>query len=427
MGNKLASTIWWLCLAFLLIPNTSYSMPNFARKYEKNCAMCHTQIPKLNKTGYEFRLAGFRLPDEIGQKEEAFNMGDFFAARLQTQYTYTKHTDVTPGNNTSNSQLEFKEFTMYPLTGSWGENYGSLVELSMSPDDVFEVENAYVRGVYGDANGWFQAKLGIMHPWEGFGASDRPLGLSRPLLQKQKATGSPFFLWNLDETAIEGGYHSVKIGTSISARISNGLIWKEDGSGTAEPAQGGALAKPSKPGQKDKSYQIVLNQIVNKESGFTLYYYRGTVPFPNLYDVAAPGVIVVQPYTKDTFNRLALYANWFAVPKKLNLLTGYGSGKDSLDDSTVTGGANVGKSSGYFAEVDYQVTENNLAVGARYDVFDPSKKVDHNSLDAVSVFTNYTPVEHLQLIGEYSQKKTEQTAGGENKDHQFAVNFIFIF
>ncbi len=420
MSDKLASMIGGLCLVCLFLPNNSYSMPNFSRKYDKNCGMCHTQIPKLNKTGYEFRLAGYRLPDEIGQKEEPFNLGEFFAARSQTQYTYSTHKfDVVAGKNGSNSQLELKEITLYPLTGSWGGNFGSLAELSMAPDDVFEVENAYVRAVYGDADGWYHGTLGVMHAWEGWGASDRPLGLSRPLFQKQTAKGSPFFLWSLDEVAIEGGYHSVKTGTSISARIGNGIVWNEAGD-AAEPAQGGALKKADAPGKQDKSYQIVLNQIVRKESGFTAYYYRGTVPFP------APNPVPAN-ITKDTFHRLAAYANWFAVPKKVNLLAGYGYGKDSLADSNVTGGADVGKSSGYFAEADYHVTENRLALGARYDGFDPSNKVTHNNQKMFGLFANYTPVEHLQFIGEYSQKKTEQTAGGENKDNQFAVNFIFIF
>lgn len=426
MKNKLASAIWGLLLVFLLIPDSSYALPNFARKYDKNCGMCHTQVPKLNQTGYEFRLAGFRLPDEIGQKEGAFNMGEFFAARLQYTYTYTDHKAVTAADNNSNSQLELKEVTLFPLTGSWGGNFASLVELSMSPDDVFEVENAYVRGVYGDAKSWYQGKIGIMHPWEGWGASDRPLGVSRPLIQKQKATGSPFFLWNLDEMAIEGGHHSVTTGTSISARIGNGIIWKEDGSGTAEPAQGGNIAKAGDaPGKKDKSFQIVVNQIVNKDSGATLYYYRGTVPFPNLYN--SGGTAASGPFTKDTFDRLALYGNWYAVPKKLNLLAGYGRGKDSLGDSSVSGGSNVGKSSGYFAEADYHVKENYLAYGARYDRFDPSDKVGHNDQNMFALFANYTPVQHLQLIGEISHKTTEQTAGGETKDNQLQLLGIFTF
>jgi hypothetical protein len=425
MKNKLASTIWGLLLVIFLIPNVSYSMPNFARKYDKNCGMCHTQIPKLNQTGYEFRLAGYRLPDEIGQKEGSFNMGDFFAARLQYTYTYSDHKAPNKANDSSNSQLELKEVTLYPLTGSWGENFGSLVELSMSPDDVFEVENAYVRGVAGDAKGWWQGKVGIMHPWEGWGASDRPLGVSRPLIQKQKANpGSPFFLWNLDEMAIEGGHHSVTTGTSIAVRIGNGIIWKEDGSGKAEPAQGGGVSKAEDaPGKKDKSFQIVVNQIIGKESGAGLYYYRGSVPYPNLYN--SDGSAATGPFTKDTFDRLALYGNAFVVPKTLNLLAGYGRGKDSLDDTSL--GTNVDKSSGYFVEADYHVKENYLAFGARYDTFDPSNKVDHNDQNMFAVFANYTPVRHLQLITELSHKKTELTAGGENKDKQLQLLGIFIF
>ena len=424
MRSKLATSFWGLVLVFMLIPNISYSMPNFARKYDKNCGMCHTQVPKLNQTGYEFRLAGFRMPDEIGQKEPAFNMGDFFTARLQYTYTYSDHKAPNKKNDSSNSQLEFKEVTLYPLTGSWGENFGSLVELSMAPDDVFEVENAYVRGVAGDAKGWWQGKVGVMHPWEGWGASDRPLGVSRPLIQKQKANpGSPFFLWNLDEMAIEGGHHSVTTGTSFAARIGNGIIWKEDGSGTAEPAQGGNIAKPNEPGKKDKSFQIFVNQIIGKESGATLYFYRGTVPFPG---PDATGTYT-PPITKDTFDRLALYGNAFVVPKTLNLLAGYGRGKDSLGDSAVAGGANVDKSSGYFVEADYHVKENYLAFGARYDTFDPSNKVSHNDQNMFAVFANYTPVRHLQLITELSHKKTELTAGGENKDNQLQLLGIFIF
>lgn len=96
------------------------------------------------------------MPDEIGEKED-FKLGDFFAARLQNTYTYKDHKDATPGNDTTTSQLEFKEITLYPLTGSFGEYFGGISELSMFHDDVFEIENAYVRGVYGDENGWFQA------------------------------------------------------------------------------------------------------------------------------------------------------------------------------------------------------------------------------------------------------------------------------
>ena len=422
MKNKLMSIIGGLCLVFLFMPNTSYSMPNFSRKYEKNCNLCHTQIPQLNKTGYEFRLAGYRMPDEIGKKEADFKMGDFFAARLQSTYTYKEHKDVNSAKDSTTSQLEFKEVTLYPLTGSFGEYFGGITELSMFSDDVFEIENAYVRGVYGDENGWFQARVGVMHPWEGWGASDRPIGISRPLFQKQKAAGSPFFLWNVDEMALEVGYYFAKTGTNVSARIGNGILWKEDGSGVAEPAQGGNLVKPTTlPGSDQKSYEVVLNQMIGKESGFTAYYYTTKIPVDtitgNPYATGAVG-----PYTLVQLERLALYANYYVLPKKLNLLVGYGSGNDTPDAVR----SDV-KSNGYFGEVDYFVTEGKLAVGGRYDIFDPSTSVDQNKLNAVSLFANWTPVKGLQLIGEYKTQETEKGAAGTNKDNTFQLLGIFIF
>jgi hypothetical protein len=429
-----------LCVTSLLLSSAGFAMPNFSRKYEKNCGLCHTQVPKLNRTGYEFRLAGFRMPDEIGEKQE-FNLADLFAARIQMQGFNKQHEDVNPAKDSSTSQLEFFEFTLYPLSGSWGTNFGSLVELSMAPGESFEVENAYVRGVWGNTErGWFTGKVGVMHPWEGFGASDRPLGNIRPLFQKQAAIGSPFYLWNIDEMAIEAGYYYPRTGTNLSARISNGVIWKPDSGGAfsdhADPAQGGDLTKSSNQiGKNHKNWQVVLNQYFNKDSGITVYYYEGEIPFP---DIAEPTNPLTGVTTTDKYSRLAIYGNFFVLPKKLNLLAGWSEGDDSLDDPNVTGvlsnsttpqlGSQVGKSDGVFGEIDYHIIDNKLAVGARYDEFDPSDKVDHNSQDAVTVFANYQALETLQLIGDYQHKTTEAGANpGDNEDNQFLARLIFIF
>ena len=433
------SAIWALCSILLFIATDSNAMPNFARKYEKNCSLCHTEVPKLNRTGFEFRLAGYRMPDEIGQKGEKFNLAEFFAARLQMQEEFKSHHDVKPGKSTSSNQLSFFEATLYPLTGSWGSYFGSLVELSMASGEGFEVENAYVRGVWGDEkDGWFSGKVGVMHPQEGFGASDRPLGNNRPLIQKQPSTGNPFYLWNVDEMAAEAGYYWPKTGTNLSARISNGVIWKGDPKSAtdhADPAQGGALTKASNgPGVNHKNWQINLNQYINKDSGFSIYYYRGEIPFGDTN--------VDQTFTTNTFSRLAGYANWYVLPKKLNLLAGGLYGRDSLDDPSLTGtilgvnggadttvkGTAVGRSGGYFLEADYHAIENKLAFGARYDFFDPSKNVAHNSQKAVSIFANYHPLDNLQLIADLVHKTTEAgTTSGDNKDNQALIRLIFIY
>lgn len=437
--KSLWSAAWAISPMLLLMATTSNAMPNFARKYETNCGMCHTQVPKLNRTGYEFRLAGYRLPDEIGKADEKFNFGDFFAARIQAQENATSSTSAKTGASTSSNQLTFYEATLYPLTGSWGRNFGSLVELSMAPGEGFEVENAYVRGVWGDAKtGWFTGKVGVMHPQEGFGASDRPLGNNRPLFQKQPANpGSPFYLWNVDEMALEAGYYWPKTGTNLSARISNGVIWKTDSSGKitdhADPAQGGSLTKnTAAPNSNTKNWQVVLNQYFNQDSGFTLYYYKGQIPWP---DTSAND----GPYTTDTYSRLAAYVNWFALPK-LNLLAGFMSGKDSLGNPNINTSAaltgttstqnstKVGNTNGYFLETDYHAVAEKLAFGARYDVFDPSKSVDRNTQKSASIFVNYHVLPNVQVIADLVHKTTEAGAtSGNNTDNQFLVRGIFIF
>lgn len=408
-----------------LLSSTAYGMPMFARKYGADCSMCHTQVPKLNRIGYEFRSAGYRLPGEIGKNEKPFKLGDFFAARLQAKYVDRSRDFADNRKEKDDRQLEFHEFTMYPLTGSWGKYFASLGEFSMSPDDVFEIENAYVRGVYGNEDGWFQARVGIMHAFEGWGASDRPIGINRPLFQGGTAIGSPFKIWSLDEMAAEVGYHYAKTGTSISARISNGYLWKEDGSGKGEPAQGGGLTKPSNvPGHNDKSYQIFINQIIRNDSGLSFYWYRGTNPFPDPNAEPPQG----PPFTKDTINRYTVYGNFYVLPTTLNLLGGYSWGKDSLDNRNVAGGDKVGDSNGWFVEADYFVKPSKLALGARYDKFDPSDKVSHNDQKAWSVFANYYISHGLQLLAEYRHKTTEAgEISGDNTDNEFQLRGIFIW
>lgn len=431
------SAFWALGAMLLFMATDSNAMPNFARKYDKNCAMCHTQVPKLNRTGFAFRLAGYRMPDEIGQDEKP-NLGELFAARIQMQQENKSHSDVKPGKDTSTDQLTFFEATLYPLTGSWGGNFGSLVELSMASGEGFEIENAYVRGVSGDAtSGWFTGKIGVMHPQEGFGASDRPIGNNRPLMQKQASTGNPFYLWNIDEMAAEVGYYWPKTGTNLSARVSNGVIWMPDGDkAVADPAQGGALTKDQNaPGANRKNWQVVLNQYVNDDSGFSLYYYKGIIPFGDTA-YRDPVTDLPQTYTANNFTRFAVYANWFVLPKKLNLLAGWLTGNDTLDDPSLIGymrdgktvnGTDVGKSGGYYVEVDYHA-DNKLAMGMRHDVFDPSENIAHNTQTANSIFVNYQPIANVQLIADLVRKTTEAgTAAGDNTDNQFLGRMIFIF
>lgn len=186
------------------------------------------------------------------------------------------------------------------------------------------------------------------------------------------------------------------------------------------------LTKPSnQPGFNDKNFQIVINQFYHGDSALSFYYYRGTNPFPDPNDKFTTAT------TKDTFQRAAIYGNYWPQKNKLDLLAAYAFGKDSLDDPTVTSrdgkynGAKFGTRQGFMMEANYHVKPE-LCLGARYDEFVPTDKVDRNSQKAVSLFVNYRLWDGLQLITDFQHKIVDQQPGGSNTDDQFTARLIFI-
>ena len=149
-------------LIVILVASPASAIPAFARKFAVGCETCHTTIPALNEAGYKFRARGFRMPGTMGKDEEKkFDLGDNLSARIQTRFDAqaTNLPNGAPiancptnvcGPRTVTTALSFQEATIYPLTGSWGKYFASESELSVSPEDFFEIENAYVRIVKGN-------------------------------------------------------------------------------------------------------------------------------------------------------------------------------------------------------------------------------------------------------------------------------------
>jgi hypothetical protein len=227
-------------------------MPNFARKTGMDCTACHTTIPRLNETGFLFRKAGFRMPEEIGDPQ-SMTMNDAFTARIQMRFDSNRRNDPGPSGTvkTRSNQLTFHEVTLYPLSGSFGKHYGSLTELSIAGEDFVEIENAYLRYARMAGKGFVSGRLGIFHPFEGYGASDRPFSLSRPFLQTQAANhnGSTFFTpWNFDQAGLELAYVHDK--TSVSATLFNGIVIadEEDRSRPSRRPAASCRRRPAFPG-----------------------------------------------------------------------------------------------------------------------------------------------------------------------------------
>jgi hypothetical protein len=422
------SIVLVLCLG--VVVQVMFAMPNFARKYNMSCTGCHNPVPRLNEFGFKFRAAGFRTPDEIGKGETSSNIGDYFAGRTQASIDFVSSTnkaDVT----TTKAQLSFREITLYPLTGSFAKNYSSMIELSVSPEDFWEIENGYVRANFGTEAEHFSARLGIFHPFEGYGASDRPLGLSRPLFQTtaanyNKSTG--FTPWNFDQMGLEFGYTRDQL--AVRATIFNGLFYSAS-EAKVFPAQSGItgeLVKPS-PGNpysaayNSKDVQLFGTYLLTDDGGgISGYAYFGNIDLP-----APDGATYL-----DAIQRYAVYGSY---PLQSALfLGGFQSGVDDKYDVSIAAKSGTFTSIGLFGEADYGFNEN-VFIGARYDKFYP-QRVDveaiRNAFQTVSLFANVPLNNGLQFIAEYQNKTTEQGKNSSGTtlnqtDNSVQVRMIFIY
>ncbi|HYU79523.1 MAG TPA: hypothetical protein VEK56_11095 [Vicinamibacterales bacterium] len=410
--SRITTALLFAAAALLLQASNAGAMPMFARKLGVPCATCHTTIPRLNETGYRFRAAGFRLPEEIGKEEtKPFELGDYFSGRIQARYDASR-AKIGPVSS-HRSSIQFHELTAYPATGSWGKYFSSLVELSFAPEEPAEVENGYVRADQGNPTTFYSGRFGIFHPFEGFGASDRPLALSRPYFQTNAANfnQTTFFTpWGFDQAGVEGGIDYKR--TSVRATVFSGLtLREEEGAIKAFPAQGGPLRKPGGlPSSDTVDFQVFANQILNADGGgVSAYYYHGRLDLP---------VAGAEDLFQNSFDRVALYGSYPVLPK-LHLLAAIQQGRDHL----VQGGTLTSR--GYFVEADSPLHEYATA-GVRYDWFDPSRNKADNQLRGVFAFLNVPLQNGLQFIAEYQNKKTFRGAQPDRTDNVFQIRLIFI-
>jgi hypothetical protein len=421
-ATRVAAVVLVASVVAMVVYGTAFNMPMFTRKYDLECGSCHLVIPKLTEMGMNFRAAGFRMPDDIGAEDkEVNNVSTQMSTRLQTRYDAARTDNA--GVKTDKSQFTFHEVTFYPLTGAFARNYSSLFELSIGPEEPVEIENAYVRGDWKAGQGFASARVGIFHPFEGFGASDRPLSLSRPLLQTTSANFNQktfFTPWGFDESGAEVGYTMNR--TSIRATLFNGLTFDEEEK-TVHPAQtgagGNAFAKdPSRPDFHNVDVQLFANQILNSNGGgVSLFYYKGALALPVDNDP-------VNGYFQNDFYRAAAYGS-YPVVSRLILLAGGQTGQD--ETYTSAGGfGDKSTSQGAFGEADVDLSRNCWLAG-RYDWFDPTDKKDDNEIQAITVALNKPFNNGLQFISEYQHRQTKQGTTADKKDDSFQTRLIWIW
>lgn len=455
------------------------NIPAFARRYNVSCSFCHTTIPRLNATGYKFRAAGYRMPEDIGKADtKKYEFGDFFSARIQARFDAqaTNQPNGAPmpniiggvaGQRTTTVAPSFQEATMYPLTGSWGKYFGSLTELSVSPEDFFEIENAYIRGVFGNENAFFTSRIGIFHPWEGVGASDRPYSNGRTLFQTvvQSPGGRSvpyvFQPWGLDESGIEVGGDFDNL--SLRAAVLGGTFmrWDEEANSfIAFPSQTGpwkganqavsALGKPYdyvSHNTPDFSANVTYT-LTESGGGLSLLYYHGNIATPTRctdgtpigkansagevcgvtsQSAAAPyGTVGMTDFDftsatafRNNFDRVGLYGG-YPIGKQFFPQAGYQWGKDMNPDGSTF------SSTGAFVEAAYVISKY-VTTGARYDWFHPNTAAN-NKQWAFTPYVNVPLQNGLQLIAEYQRRDWQISPAGiqHRQNDSFQLRVIYI-
>jgi hypothetical protein len=416
-------------LAVIVVAGAAEAMPNFSRREGFDCTTCHTTIPRLNRFGYDYRNAGFRPPSSVGDpKQKALpDLGTMFVARLQSEPNFVR---TKTGSAIKNrGQLAFFETTLYPVTGSFGRWFSSEGEISFAPGEGFEVENAYLRGTFGGEASRFNARFGVFHPWEGYGASDRPISISRPLFQRTPARFGPgggaqstfFTPWGLDQAGVELGYTIG--GFNVAASVLNGLVvHPEEGAFIVDPFQGGAFSRPDNdPNYNEKDYQVFANQFFG-EAALSAHYYHGTLTVPT-GTVDAPG-----PSFTDKFDRASVYGT-LPLPRfggarvpPLSVLAGYLIGWDTGFNGTVT--TSKSRSQGVFGELFSSITPM-FGASVRYDWFDPSDKASNNEQQAITGALNAAALNGAQGILEYRHRVNDGAT--KTTIHEVRLRIIYIF
>ena len=417
---------------------TAQAMPNFARKYGLGCASCHDVVPKLNEFGWKFRAAGYRMPDEIGAKQPAFNLGDYFAGRLNFAINQTSATAASPGSPTvSNFNMAFSGGSIYMLFGALTPNISSESELGFAFDGTMSISTASAGYYAGTEDAWFSARLGKLNTLQGYGGSDRGWSGS-PLMNSGYAYSlEPYIKGDKLKPAyagLTGSNMGLDLGytfgeATVHAEVLNGYTYSNGKPTAAVGGKPTGVGAGQAPSANDFDYMLWANYILTEDGGgISAAYYLGQADV----NTGSNSSNVDSAYWQNKFSRYAVYASYPIPVVKLLLEAGYEGGKDnswSLKDFAY--GADV-NSHGFFGEADYPITDL-IGVGARYDAVTPDNS--NSSIDNINVITGYLDYNMgngLSVTASYSAKSTDTPSSngadllGTAKNNAFAVRVTWF-
>lgn len=340
------------------LPRAAWAIPPWARKYSVNCSHCHyPAVPRLNATGIAFKWAGYRMPEEIGEKTDVEKIEEYLGTRMRIQYNYAK----TRGEPTSESGISVPAASVF-AAGPFGKNFGAYAELEREAEGSVDLV-AEATGTWGRETSYGGLRLGTGHLLYGgaIAGLDRPTGIAAPLPMSQPTTAAVPFSFAGDHSAVEafyvfGGRNRLSLRALTSLRAAAPL-------GT-EPEEGGE-EEEAEPAAGTKQDFAIANQFMwdAAGSGLTTVAYFGQVA----------GLDPLALDRSSRYVRVAATAN--KIVRNFELLGGYVYSRDRNLPVRVIDGLSVetqrATGSAYWASGQYFLPKTPLALYTRYEFLDP--------------------------------------------------------
>src|SRR5690606_13945839 len=111
----------------LLAPAVAWSMPEFARRYNLSCSVCHDAFPRLNAFGQNFADMNYKLPNwrtantlDLGDERLALPERPPFAVRMQAYVQARDGEEIDPitGFTGNDSDFDFQAPYLIKLLSS---------------------------------------------------------------------------------------------------------------------------------------------------------------------------------------------------------------------------------------------------------------------------------------------------------------------
>ncbi len=382
-----------------LAPETSAALPAWARKYNMKCASCHyPAVPRLNATGFSFKWAGYRMPNEIGENMEVKKMEEYFSTRGILQYSLSK-TQREPADVNGLSSPAVSVFA----AGGLGKNYGAYFELERQEAGNVDLV-AIVSGVWGKEGGYGGVRAGTGHLLVGgaLAGFDRPTGILVPLPLAEPTTAGIPFRFAGDQAGVEA-FYVIGGKNRTSVQILNGLS-----APTSDGSEGGASTKND---------VLISNQFMwdDAGSGVTAIGYFGRIA----------GLDATAADLSSRYYRLAATANKFLGP--FEVLGGYVYSNDSRLPLTTAITSVTATGSGYWVYGGYSMPKTHWTVFGRYEFLDPNRNESDDGLRRVvvgSVIPATLP-EYLRLGVEYFRDLPQLTRAPRRNGISFQLFVAF--